>query len=724
MPSSVPPPDLRQELLAAFEVEYRDHLTVVRAGLAAARRGERADLRDLFRRLHSLKGAARAVDLATVEQLAHALEAEMASVIEAGAGLSRARIAALETGLDRVEAAIEAGLGGGEAVAGLAAEAEEPAHGHLRVEAGQMTDLVVATTRLAQVIERQDALRHRLLRVEEAIRAARRALDRAGSPGAGGADWGQAASGLAAAAREAIGARHEWRDSTWALDAAFGRLREDVDRMSLVPAETIFGPMIRMVREIARDEGVEVEPEFLGLGLAADRRVLQALKDPVLQVLRNAVSHGSEPPARRRARGLPGATRILLTLATGGGRLTVTVADDGPGPDLAAIRARAQERGLLTPAAAGTATPQTLLALVFEPGFSTRADVGQLSGRGMGLSIVAEAARALGGTARMRAAGSGRGRGGGTAVEIAVPLAVARQSAVLLSFGAVTVAVPAAAVRRLLRLPLLAIEPVDGRMSIRLDRASPAAIAPVAVLGALLGMAGPRLPVQDGHVRLVVIEAGAERQPLALAVEQFEDVRAFLSHKAEIIGVETDLVAGLVMVTSERPAALLSAEGLVARWARLGGWSGEGPAEAAEAADGPAPGPRTILVVDDSITSRTLEKSILEAHGYRVLIAVDGVEALGLLRRYGRRDPEDQDRGVETVIDMVLADVEMPRMDGFTLLRTMKDDPALRPIPVIMMTSRDAPDEVRQGLDLGASAYIAKQSFDQQDLLGTIGRLL
>jgi two-component system chemotaxis sensor kinase CheA len=180
------------------------------------------------------------------------------------------------------------------------------------------------------------------------------------------------------------------------------------------------------------------------------------------------------------------------------------------------------------------------------------------------------------------------------------------------------------------------------------------------------------------------------------------------------------------MVTSEMPAALLSPEGIVARWARRGGWSGE--TGAPETAVQAAAGPRTILVVDDSITSRTLEKSILEAHGYRVLVAVDGVEALDILRRHARRPgaPRGGDHGdaTDTVIDMVLADVEMPRMDGFTLLQTMKEDPSLRTIPVIIMTSRDTAGDVRRGLDLGASAYIAKQSFDQQDLLGAIGRLL
>jgi two-component system chemotaxis sensor kinase CheA len=720
MPQSANPSDLRQELLAAFEVEYRDHLTVVRQGLAAARRGERADLRDIFRRLHSLKGAARAVDLTAVEQLAHELEAQMASVLEGGSGLSRERTDMIEAGLDRIEAAIEAALGGAEA-APPDPDADEVAHGHLRVEAGQVTDLVIATTQLAQAIERHDGLGGRLSGIDAAIRQARRALDRVGRRGEANADLADAVSELASASRLCAGIRHDLRDSSWALDAAFRRVRQDVDRMSLIPAETIFGPMGRMVREIARDEGVEVVPEFSGLGLSADRRVLQALKDPVLQLLRNAVSHGSERPSARRARGLRPATRITLDLQGGGGALTVTVSDDGPGPDLAAIRARAVERGLVS--ATEVTTEERLLAAVFEAGFSTRTDVGQLSGRGMGLSIVAEAARALGGTARMRfatgtAAGSPRF---GTAVEITVALAVARQSAVLLGFGAVTVALPAAAVMRLLRVPLAAIEPVGGQMCVRTQGPASAEFAPVAVLGNLIGMAAPNLPVQDGFVKLAVIQAGAHRQCLALAVDHFSDVRRFLSHKADFIGVDPDLVAGLVMVTSEMPAALLSPEGLVARWTRRGGWSGETAAPETEVQA--APESRTILVVDDSITSRTLEKSILEAHGYRVMVAVDGVEALDILHRHARRGGDHGDAR-DTVIDMVLADVEMPRMDGFTLLQTMKEDPSLRTIPVIIMTSRDTAGDVRRGLDLGASAYIAKQSFDQQDLLGAIGRLL
>ena len=698
--------DLRQELLAAFDAEYRDHLSVVRRGLAAARRGETADLRDIFRRLHSLKGAARAVDLPVVEALSHELEAQMATVIEARTGLGRERIATIEAGLDAIETAIEAAIGHGAPPAD-AAPTEEAATGYLRVEAGQVTDLVIAMTQLTQAVERQDALGARVHGIERAVRRARSALepllhrDNAAGPLA------ETASQLAAGVRDAAFLRHDLRETSWALDEALRRLREDVDRISLVPAETVFGPMARMLRDLARDEGVAVEPEFTGLGLQADRRVLQALKDPVLQLLRNAVSHGSEPPARRRARGRPHATRITLGLRSGGGRLTVTVADDGPGPDLEAIRRRAEGRGLLAPEAA--ASTAQLMALVFEPGFSTRDDVGQLSGRGMGLSIVAVAARALDGAARMTAMPAG-----GTRVEITVPLSVARQTAVLLGFGDDMVALPTAAVLRLLRVPLAAIEPLGGRMCVRIEGKGSTITAPVAVLGDLLGMGPAALPVHEGHVKLAVMRGGTGGQLLALAVERFQDVRRFLSHSAEIVGLDTDLVAGFVMVESETPAPLLSADGLVARWAGRGGWTGDMAPDGALPDAGPMV--RTILVADDSITSRTLEKSILEAHGYRVVTAVDGRDALEILQTY---------RGYGAgMIDMVLADIEMPRMDGFALLQAIKGDPDLAVIPVIIMTSREAPADVRRGLDLGAAAYIAKQTFDQQDLLGAIGRLL
>jgi len=218
-----------------------------------------------------------------------------------------------------------------------------------------------------------------------------------------------------------------------------------------------------------------------------------------------------------------------------------------------------------------------------------------------------------------------------------------------------------------------------------------------------------QIPIEAGSVKAVLVRQGARH--CALAVNAFHDVRTLLVSDADAIGLG-DLVSGIVVLEDEMPALVLSPEAVVEHWVRnesrlaAGGLGLAAPAPAVERRI------TTILVVDDSITTRTLEKSILEAQGYRVLLSVDGLDALSLLRTG------------DAVVDLVIADVEMPRMDGFGLLQAIRADARLSSTPVILMTSRADPEDVRRGLDLGASAYITKQKFDQRDLLATIGQLL
>jgi two-component system chemotaxis sensor kinase CheA len=193
-----------------------------------------------------------------------------------------------------------------------------------------------------------------------------------------------------------------------------------------------------------------------------------------------------------------------------------------------------------------------------------------------------------------------------------------------------------------------------------------------------------------------------------MAVDRLRDVRVLLVGPAPPFGGDPALMSGTVMLADETPALVLDPDGLCAR-ARLGGLVAAAPLAAPERTARRVP---TVLVVDDSITTRTLEKSILEAHGYRVFVCVDGQEAPDRLRRDGAE------------VDLVVADVEMPRLDGFGLLQAVKADPGLTRLPVILMTSRGDPADIRRGLDLGADAYITKQKFDQRELLDTIGQLL
>ncbi|MFE1600595.1 hybrid sensor histidine kinase/response regulator [Methylobacterium sp. ID0610] len=746
--------DIRAMLLAAFEAEHREHLGAIRAALAAAREGRGPDWNDVFRRAHSLKGAARAVDLPAIEEIAHRLETLFDRIVEGAHPLDAATLAAVTLALDRIEgmvanlaatpepslpedaaAALDRCLGAApaapdappvpppaEPAAPAAPEpSAEPAVSVLRIASDDVERLSRAVHGLTLALQSQDEVGGALTGLEAESRGLRRTADalrdrsgevaalarrlrEAGDPGAGlldaALDLVRRLDGEMRAMVRGVSAlaRNQHRGAL-TIEAAARRLREDADRLLLVPAETVFGGYGRMVREIAREAGLPVEVKLQGLDLPVDRGLLQALKDPVLHLLRNAVSHGAEPPEERRAKGKPEALTVTLTVAARGGDLVLSVRDDGRGPDIPRIVETARRQGLVAPDA--KLTTREALGLVFAPGFSTAGKVDRLSGRGVGLSVVAEAAAHLRGRARLR-----RVQPAGAEVLVIVPLSAARRPLLLVEAEGQVYGLPGSAAARLVRLPAAGIVPVAGVPSARLVVDGREATVPVVPLSGLLG-GGAALPVEDGLVRAVLLRSGSD---LCLAaVDRLVDVRASLVGPAPPIGAESGLFSGTVLLSEETPALVLDPAGLVARAAET---SGRVAAPAAPAAQGARRRRPTILVVDDSITTRTLEKSILEAQGYRVFVCVDGQDGLDRLRRDGAE------------VDLVVADVEMPRLDGFGLLQAIKADPALTRLPVILMTSRGDPADIRRGLDLGADAYITKQKFDQRELLDTIGQLL
>lgn len=707
-------PDFRQELLAVFTAELRDHVAAIRAILEVAAAGRAPALREALRRAHTMKGAARAVDLPGVEEAAHRLEALFAAAEAGRMALDAAAIAEAHGLVDAAERRAASPWPAAPEEEGPQPEPlPEPgppaAQGgpteYLRVAAGHVEDVAEAAHALGTEIGRQDAEAGVLRALQAEARhlgqhwdQMRRAL-RVGASGE--VEFGQALQRLERHLGAALRSRvaQEWR-----LGQAAMQLRDAAARLSLVPASEVLGTLGRMAREVAREEGRDVAIRLEGLDVQADRRVLQALKDPVLHMLRNAIGHGVEPAATRQAVGKPAQGEVGLRLATRSGRLVVTVFDDGRGPDLQKIEAVGTARGLLPPRRPGDPphAPDRLLGLVFEPGFSTATEVDRLSGRGMGLSVVAEAARRLRGSATLRPR-----RPWGAEVEIAVPFSASLQTLLLVEVAGQVLALPSHGVERLLRLPASQLQQLEGHPVARIPAGDSHVVVPVVPLSGLLERSHAELPVDAGHVQLVLLRRGERR--CAIAVDRLKEVRTLAVGDLDAPGMDQALVAGGTLLDDETPALVLSPDGLVETWLRHEGRLAGTLAGLATASPVPE---QTILVVDDSITTRTLERSILEAQGYRVLLAVDGVEALGVLR------------GGQAVVDLVIADVEMPRMDGFALLQAMKTDPRLAPIPVILMTSRADPADVRRGLELGAGAYVTKQKFDQRDLLATIGQLL
>ncbi|MCJ2038190.1 response regulator [Methylobacterium sp. J-059] len=783
--------DIRQLLLAAFEVEHREHIDAIRAALGADGTGRAPDWNDIFRRAHSLKGASRAVDLPPVEAVAHRLES-LFEKVSAGAALDREARNATHLALDRIEAYVAgmkadpdvampadaiaaldrclAGARAPDATTPSPAEIEPPVEAEppvsarppaepksaapsspaappsgveppaeagpafLRVPADAVEALTRASHELASTLGVGSAISDGLARLARLSEDLRRQAEASFARGAvsnlarllrqeagrdAGSDRDEAVglaveavrtemrgveASLAGLAREAADLSRRQVAAAGAVEGAAARVGLQAERLALVPAETVFGSFPRSLRETAREQGREIDLAVRGLDLPVDRAMLQALKDPVLHALRNALSHGAEPLDIRRAAGKPDAAAILFEVAIRGGRLVVSVADDGPGPDLAAIEATALRRLLLRP---GDPTdPQALLALVFEPGFSTAAAVDALSGRGFGLSVVADAARALQGSARLEPR-----EPWGSILTISAPLSAARRAMLLVEAGGATYALPGAAVERLLRLDRAGLPQAMGRPVLRVPGAGGAEETfPIVALAEILGGPASASP----HLTAILVRAGGRR--FALAVDALHDVRTLLVLPAPPVGAESGLVAGTVILPGDVPALVLDPDGLAARAGAAGAAArpGDGVADAGGTlAEAPRSKHRaTILVVDDSITTRTLEKGILEAAGYRVVVCVDGQDALDRLHA----DIE--------VFDLVLADVEMPRLDGFGLLAAIRAETRFARLPVVLMTSRGDAADVARGLDLGADAYLTKQKFDQRQLLDTIGQLL
>jgi two-component system chemotaxis sensor kinase CheA len=677
--------DLRQQLARVFAAELAEHVAALRSGLALAEAGQAADLRDLFRRAHSLKGASRAADQPDIEDLSHTLEALLEQAEAQGRfspvmlADARGLIDAIEDAGDPPEATPDAGT--------PATPAEEAGDDIVRVSARHLDNLTETLRSVREALDFRATIGSNLRYTRDELDGIRRAC---GVPGTTMAEISARLSRLHLKMISVAGNRVEADDR---VARALAAVDADAQKILLVPAASLATGLERMVRELAAERGREARLTVADDGAEADRRLVQTLRDPLMQIIRNAIGHGIEMPAVRAAKGKAEEGAIGLHISASRGELTIVVEDDGAGPDPAAIRAAAVRRGIALPdARMGEAA---LFALLFEHGVSTNLEADHLSGRGVGLAVVADAVRRLNGSVRLF-----RRAGGGTRIQMDVPLTITRRAVLLLEASGQKFALPTNAVSRLVRLNPAAAISVEGQPAYEIDTAAGRRAVPIVALASLLGL--ETSPAPDLAPALL-IERG--ETAMLLLVDGLSDVRPLAFGDPADVAADAPLLLGTAIDADGAVMLVLSIDMLLGRV--RGAASTDPSAQLFVTPERQ----RTILVVDDSITTRTLERGILESHGYRVLLSVDGIDGLERLRA----------PGVE--IDLVVADVEMPRMDGFGLLAAIRNDQALAGIPVIMMTSRDSPDDIQRGLDLGANAYVTKQSFEQGELLATVRRL-
>ena len=762
--------ELLKRLLAIFQVEAAEHLKIMSSLFQAleqpaAEEQHAALVEALFREAHSLKGAARSVNLSAIEAICKALESAMSAL--KGRRFDALAPAWFETvyrALDGLESLLAAGVAGQPpldaddmtAIVRQLEALETPARPTAESPPAEPTPAVVAATtpeRLPSVAAGGGTVRVStarltalLVQAEELLVFKFTAGHLVGELRGLGADvaqwrkaWGRTARDgrtlrrvqekhggaagdkalpvldkmLDAVERDELAAKafaerlaaleRLAEQERRALAGMVDGLQGDMRQALMLPFASLLELLPKLVRDLARDSGKQVELHIEGAALEIDRRILEQMKDPLIHLIRNAIDHGIETAEARHGAGKPLAGRIAIGIAAkAGNRVELTVADDGAGVDLEKLKAAARKLGLI--AAEGVTGElaeelaglggDTALALMFESGLTTSPILTDLSGRGLGLAIVREKVEKLGGSvaAELPAAG-------GTLFRIVLPTALATFRGLLVGLGERQFVLPSRSVERVLRMPAANVKTVENRAAVEIGGQAVALVR----LADALGLPGPGANVSSGaDLQLAVLEASGRR--IAFAVDAILGDQEVLVKNLGPQLRRVPNIAGATVLGPGRVVPIINVADLLKSAQRV----------RPQAAVAPAPTlaqrQHALLVVEDSITARSLLKNILESAGYRVETAVDGIDAMTALR--------------SGQFDLVVSDVEMPRMDGFELTARIRADKKLVELPVVLVTALESREHKERGIEVGANAYIVKSSFDQSNLFAVIRRLL
>jgi chemosensory pili system protein ChpA (sensor histidine kinase/response regulator) len=482
--------------------------------------------------------------------------------------------------------------------------------------------------------------------------------------------------------------------------AAQGRLtrelQDDLLRTRMVEFEGLSERLHRVVRQAAKETGKQVRLDIEGGAIEIDRGVLDRMTGAFEHLLRNSVTHGIESPSVRAAAGKDATGSVVIAVSQSGNEVSVEVRDDGRGLDLPRIREKAQAGGLI--AADRTPSASELADLIFRPGFTTAEKVTELAGRGVGLDVVRSEVDAIGGRIETTTTA-----GRGTDFKLLLPLTTAVTQVVMVRCGALKVGVPSTLVETVRRVPSgeVAVAARSGRFTVDNE------VLPFFWLGALLQTSACSTEVAARASQVLIVRSASQR--IAVYVNDVignqevvvKNLGPQLSRMPGLAGMT--LLAGGDVALIYNPVALAALYGAAARSATQAA-SADGAAQAVVVEEPLAP---LVLVVDDSLTVRRVTERMLLREGYRVTLAKDGLDAL--------------ERLAQELPAIVLSDIEMPRMDGFDLVRNLRADPRLKDLPVIMITSRIAQKHRDHAAQLGVNHYLGKP-YSEEDLLALIAR--
>ena len=724
------------ELVATFRAEVDERLASLCEGLLRleAHPAPKQLVASLFRDAHTVKGSARMLGLDSVVDVAHRAEDLLGALrdgrmparkdlvdvlLVAADGISRALPGADHpVGADdlaAIVAALDAAVAGESPVAlPKLAGVEEDGDGDgvrprsgdsIRVPTRRVHDLLnvvgeaeLEIRRLARHGRDLSSLAATQLKWSRELREAATRAEAAGTPlpkAAADAVHALVALGdqLVAATRDLVGRGED-------AQGRIGSVRDGAMGLAMVPVRRVVAGFPQLVRELAGAGPVAKDVRLIlsGEDVELDTRVLDTVADSLRHLVTNAVDHGCEPPAERIALGKPGEATVTVSARAAGSTVVIEVADDGNGVDEDALRAAAIARGLLPDDSTLAGPP--LLQMMFTPGFSTRSEITQSSGRGVGLDVVRTVVGDLSGAIEVRSQ-----PGEGTRFVITLPVTLGVLRCLVARVGTERYAVPVAGV----------VETIGLAGAERHELAGVPVLVrhgntfPLVDLGVVLDVPGERDPRAA-----IIVSFSASGEMLGLAVDELEgelelvvkELGGFIGRLPTVAGATIDGDGSVVLVLDIRELAVRQlAVGPSPVGVPATRRSGAPPLPAQRAGDRPR-----VLVVEDSIGVRELQRVILEGAGYDVSTAVDGLDGAARLT------------GVP--VDLVLSDVEMPGMDGFSLTREIRRTRGWENVPVVIMTSRGDQADQRAGLDAGASAYLLKSEFDQAELIDTVRRLV
>jgi two-component system chemotaxis sensor kinase CheA len=479
------------------------------------------------------------------------------------------------------------------------------------------------------------------------------------------------------------------------LESISGNIQESVNQVRMLPMSAIFNYFPRLVRDIGREEGKEVELTIRGAETKLDKRILEELKDPLTHLLRNSIEHGLESIAERKIAGKTEHGRITLSAYQKGSNVVVDLEDDGYGIDPEKIKAIGLQRGFITEEELSDISHSQLMQLIFQPGFSSKSIITDLSGRGIGLDVVLTSIERLKGTISTSSV-----IGEGTRFSIKLPLTLATTQALIVKAGGQKFAIPLTAVEYTGEVDLEGISTLEGRETVLIGDRSTDIIKLVEILG--LDDTGSE--DNGAKIPLVVLFSADDRVAFTVDDLVSEGEIVLKSFGSQLVRVPN--VAGATLLADGTPVVILNFFDLIksARMAR-GLWIAEKMKNRERKKTR-----FTVMVVDDSITTRTLEKNVLESNDYKVVTAVDGADALDQLKT--------------KKVDLVVSDIQMPKMDGFELTSTIRGEKDHRHLPVVLVTSLESEEDKEKGVKCGADAYITKGIFNQGNLLNTLKQLL